>query len=133
MLANDTDASGLGLMVVSASESPNGTVVMQGDIITYTPEFGFTGVDTFLYVIEDGAGTQSTGTISVNVLHFSDINNNGLNDFDECECDNLTLEVGVKGTALGAASTMTLFLLALLFGFRRHVCQNRDDVCGVLK
>ena len=124
VLANDVDAAGSGLTIVSVSESPNATIVINGQMIEYTSNYGFIGTDTFLYVIEDGEGEQSTGTVEVNVLRYSDINGNGLNDFIECNCDNLTIEVGVEGSALGATSVLYLLLLSV-FAFVRRTTQIR--------
>ena len=118
VLANDLDAAGDGLSIISVTESPNATIEIKDGVILYTPDFGFMGTDSFLYVVQDGAGAQSTGTVSVTVLRYSDINGNGLNDFDECDCDNLTIEVGVEGSALGASSLISFILLSLMFGCR---------------
>ena len=131
VLENDTDASGLGLTIISTSESANATIVIQDSVIKYSPDVGFHGTDSFLYVIEDGAGTQSTGTVSVNVLRFSDINNNGLNDFVECECDNLTIEVGVEGSALGSSSLFASLVLWLFYCARRIGYARRASGFGV--
>ena len=130
VLANDTDASGQGLTIVGEPTSSNATIVVQDGMLVYTPNFGFIGGDSFLYVIEDGAATQSTGTVNVSVVRFSDINDNGLNDFDECDCDNLTIEVGVEGSALGASSIMSFLLLTLMLGLRRFA---RFGLRGALK
>lgn len=133
VLANDSDAAGQGLTIISTSESANASIVIQDGVIIYSPEFGFHGMDPFMYVIEDGAGTQDTGTVSVNVLRFSDINNNGLNDFDECECDNLTIEVGVEGSALGGSSLLSFMMLWLIYCARRMHNLRRDCSAGVEK
>jgi len=130
VLLNDTDASGLGLTIISTSESANATIVIQDDVIIYSPEFGFNGMDSFLYVIEDGAGTRDTGTVSVTVRRFSDINNDGLNDFDQCDCDNLTIEVGVEGSALGGSSLFTFLVLWLFYGIRRTTSAGRSREVG---
>ncbi len=129
VLANDIDATGNGLTLVSVSDTTNATVVILDGQISYTPDFGFTGPDSFLYVIEDSAGTQATGTVSAEVTRFSDINNNGLNDFDECNCDNLTIEVGVEGSALGGTSLQYLVLLLAFIGVRRF----RKPLAGCLR
>lgn len=57
VLANDTDWQGDLLTVVGYTEAHNGTVVLNSDgSFTYTPDAGFTGVDTFSYTISDEAG-----------------------------------------------------------------------------
>ncbi len=131
VLANDADSPGGGLTIISVSESPNATIEIQGQQISYKPIDEFIGMDTFLYVIEDTAGNQSTGTVAVDVLRFSDINDNGVNDFEECNCDNLTIEVGVEGSALGSASLLSFLLLSWLYGFRQLARYRRNQKGGV--
>jgi len=134
VLANDTDASGLGLTIIGTPESTNATIVkLDNGVLEYKPTFGFIGTDTFLYVIEDGAGTQSTGTVAVDVFRFADLDKNGLNDFDECGCDNLTIEVGVEGTALGSTSLFSFLMLTFMIGVRRVFRTRCDAAMGVLK
>lgn len=66
VLANATDAEGDTLTVVDA-RSDNGTVVIDaGGTLTYTPQPGFTGVDTITYVISDGT-TPVTANATVTV------------------------------------------------------------------
>ncbi len=123
VLANDLDGAGGGLNLVMVSSSPNATITIEGDQISYRPNFGFytTGgsPDTFLYVVEDADGTQVTGNVAVNVVRFSDLNNNMLNDFVECNCTNLTLETGVNGSGVGSISAMgSAIVLIFLLVFR---------------
>ncbi|MEE9333839.1 MAG: Ig-like domain-containing protein [Granulosicoccaceae bacterium] len=114
VLANDRDDSGLGLTLVSVSDSPNAGITITNDQISYIPNFGFFGMDSFLYVIRDGDGTQSTGTVNVDVIRFSDINGNNVNDFDECNCTSLILETGVNGSGLGKLPIDLLLMLGLV-------------------
>jgi hypothetical protein len=69
VLANDSDADGDPLSVLSVGAAANGSVVDNGDgTVTYTPGApDFTGVDTFDYVLSDGAGPTDTGTVTVEV------------------------------------------------------------------
>jgi len=133
VLANDTDASGQGLNLVGVPTSPNATIVEENGALVYKPNFGFIGMDSFLYIIEDGAGAQSTGTVTVDVVKFADLNKNGLNDYEECNCDNLTIEVGVDGSALGSSSWFTLMLLTFIIGIRRVFRTRSGTTVGVLK
>ncbi len=133
VLANDTDAAGQGLTISGHTESANATIESRDGVIIYSPDFGFHGMDSFLYTIVDAAGTESTGTVNVNVLRFSDINNNGENDFDECNCENLTIEVGVEGSALGSASLFSFLMLCFVYGFRRSFSRRRAEATGVAR
>ena len=115
VLANDIDGAGGGLVITSISESPNATITELNGVITYTPNFGFYGTDSFLYVAEDVDGTAVTGTVTANVIRFSDLNNNGENDFIECECTNLTLETGIRGSGVGSLSQFAIAFISLCF------------------
>jgi len=69
VLANDSDADGDRLTVVSVTDLVNGTVVINNDqTITYTPHPSFSGTDTFTYTISDGhPGGTATATVSITV------------------------------------------------------------------
>lgn len=69
VLANDTDDYG-GLFVASFDAvSDNGAdIAMQPNgSFTYTPAPGFTGSDTFGYVVEDSGGLQDSGVVNISV------------------------------------------------------------------
>ena len=68
VLANDLDSDGDTLSVTNASDPAHGSVVVNPDgTITYTPDAGFTGTDTFTYRASDGNGGTVTATVTVNV------------------------------------------------------------------
>jgi hypothetical protein len=71
VLANDTDPEGnLPLAVASLTPPPNGTVVLvANNTVTYTPNPGFAGTDTFTYRARDtlgGLSQAATVTVTVN-------------------------------------------------------------------
>ncbi len=72
VLDNDTDANGDGLTVTAVTTPANGTATITSDddgnntLVTYTPNSGNTGADTFDYTVSDGADTD-TGTVKVTV------------------------------------------------------------------
>ena len=101
VLANDIDPVGGGLTLVSVGSAQNGTAAISGTQVTYTPNFGHIGNDSFVYVIEDSVGQQATGTVTVNMLQFSDINDNGIDDYIECGCTDIRLIAGVDGVGVG--------------------------------
>ena len=71
VLANDTDANGDTLAIVSVTQGTNGSVVINGGTnVTYTPNANYVGLDYFTYTISDGnAGTNSAGvTITVTAI-----------------------------------------------------------------
>ncbi|TRO66302.1 Ig-like domain-containing protein [Christiangramia sabulilitoris] len=66
VLDNDEDIDGDTLEVIFVSDPPNGTTTTGPDgVITYTPDPGFTGEDTFTYTVSDGNGGEDTGTVTV--------------------------------------------------------------------
>ena len=69
VLANDSDSESDGLVVTDATQASNGSVaVNENGTITYTPNAGYFGDDSFTYDISDNQGASSTATVSVNVL-----------------------------------------------------------------
>jgi len=67
VLANDSDEDGDTLTVTSFSQPGNGTVSQDGNALIYTPADGFTGTDTFSYLISDGRGGEDTAQVQVTV------------------------------------------------------------------
>ena len=73
VLANDTDPDGDSLAVESATQPANGTVFNNnGSDVTYMPDTGFSGIDTFSYTIADGKGATSTAKVIVAVSTTND-------------------------------------------------------------
>ena len=67
--ANDTDADGDPLTLIALGTPQHGSVTLNADgTITYTPDAGFIGTDTFRYTVSDGAGGEATGLVTVTVL-----------------------------------------------------------------
>ncbi|HEY5650101.1 MAG TPA: Ig-like domain-containing protein, partial [Acidimicrobiia bacterium] len=68
VLANDTDPLGDPLVVAAVSAPGNGTSSINGDdTITYTPNAGFFGTDSFTYDVCDNGGLCDTGAVTVTV------------------------------------------------------------------
>src|SRR5690606_6072699 len=65
LLANDTDIDGDSLQVVSVSNNTNGTVVLSGSTITFTPSPGYSGPASFEYEVSDGNGGSSTAVVEI--------------------------------------------------------------------
>jgi uncharacterized repeat protein (TIGR01451 family) len=60
VLANDRDANGDALSVIGVAPPTNGSVVVgPGGVLTYTPNVGFKGIDTFAYIVTDGTDTAT--------------------------------------------------------------------------
>ncbi len=67
VLDNDSDPDGNALTLDSVDDPAHGTATITGDTITYTPDAGFTGVDSFVYVVGDGEGAVNSATVTVTV------------------------------------------------------------------
>lgn len=68
VLANDRDPDGDALKVVKLSAPKSGKAVSRRDgSLSYTPNAGFVGTDTFNYTIDDGNGHTATGKVTVTV------------------------------------------------------------------
>ena len=70
VLENDTDLDGDTLTVTNVTNPQNGTAFINPDMtVTYTPNNGFLGVDSFSYSISDGAGGTDFATVTITVSH----------------------------------------------------------------
>jgi hypothetical protein len=68
VVANDTDSDGHSLTVTNVTDPPNGTATNNNNgTVTYTPDSGFVGSDSFAYTISDGNGGSDTATVTVTV------------------------------------------------------------------
>ena len=67
VLANDTDVDGDELSVTAAGPAGHGTVVLNGGVVRYWPDTGFSGVDTFDYSVDDGHGGSDAATVTFTV------------------------------------------------------------------
>ncbi len=74
VLNNDSDADdGDVISIQSVTQASNGTVVNNGDILTYIPNSGFIGTDTFTYTIVDQEGASDTATVTITVNNIAPI------------------------------------------------------------
>jgi len=68
LLANDSDPDGDPITFDSFTAPSNGTLVDNGDgTLTYTPDPGFEGADSFTYTISDDSGLADTATVALTV------------------------------------------------------------------
>ncbi len=111
VLANDTDADGDALQVSSVSEPSHGTVAANPDgTVSYTPQVGFFGTDSFAYTVSDGNGGYDTAAVAVTVSQvgpltatvgdfvFEDLNGDGIQDQGEPGVEGVSVQLlGVDG------------------------------------
>ncbi|NBC31711.1 MAG: tandem-95 repeat protein [Alphaproteobacteria bacterium] len=68
VLDNDSDPDGDTIGVTGTTDPENGGIVVNDDdTITYTPENGFSGTDSFTYTIADFRGGIDTATVTVTI------------------------------------------------------------------
>jgi VCBS repeat-containing protein len=60
------------LTVQSVTQPDNGSVITNGDVVIYTPNLDFNGIDTFTYVLSDGNGGTATATVTITVSAVND-------------------------------------------------------------
>ncbi len=118
VLANDSDPVGSGLTITSVSTPANGTAVEVDGKIVYTPNPGYNGPDSFTYNVTDGNSNTSTTTVDVEVLRFSDLNDNGLDDYEECGCTSIEIITGIHGAGPGGGATLWFLALVLVLPLR---------------
>ncbi len=69
VLANDTDAEGDTLSASLFSGPANGTLELNGDgSFLYTPNAGFTGMDSFIYFANDGTTNSMLAAVTLQVV-----------------------------------------------------------------
>ncbi|MGD9211070.1 MAG: cadherin-like domain-containing protein, partial [Desulfobacteraceae bacterium] len=67
VLANDSDADGDLLTIVSYTQPQNGIVMESGGIFMYEPLTDYRGSDSFTYTIADGNGGQANAVVDISV------------------------------------------------------------------
>ena len=70
LLANDEN--GARLTVTDVGNARNGTVVLQGDTVTYTPNPHYSGPDRFTYTVETADGASASAMVNVTVTPVQD-------------------------------------------------------------
>ena len=68
VLKNDTDADGDALMAMAMTGPTHGTLTINadGDFI-YTPDVGYTGLDSFTYFANDGVAASNVATVTITI------------------------------------------------------------------
>ena len=73
VLANDSDPEGMQLTLDSVTQPANGSAVVVGNNVEYTPSAGYYGTDSFTYTVSDQSSNLSVGNVVVNVDAESDL------------------------------------------------------------
>jgi len=72
VLLNDSDIDENPLTIIDFTEGANGSVILEGNQLRYTPNVNFNGSDSFTYTISDGFGGSSTATVTITVNPVND-------------------------------------------------------------
>ena len=117
LLAGDTDPDGDPLTLIAVQNATNGTVLLVGDTVRFTPNPDYFGPASFEYVVSDGYDT-ATQTVSLDMLSINDapvaIDDAGETEFETAITLNvLTNDSDVESdplqvTATGPASNGTV-------------------------
>jgi|CXWL01.1.fsa_nt_gi hypothetical protein len=107
VLANDSDPQGEALTVVAASDPGHGfAAVTSASQVTYSPNPGYVGVDSFQYTVRDSAGNTATATVSVTVVPLEPAI--GLNQGETPLSNGSSLDLGAVATGSPASVVLTI-------------------------
>ena len=67
-----SDADGDNLTYALASNPLNGTTILSGNVVTYTPTANFNGYDNFYFTVSDGEATSETATVHITLTAVND-------------------------------------------------------------
>jgi hypothetical protein len=69
VLTNDDDPDGDDLIVAAVTSPADGQAIANADgTVTYTPNAGFSGTDSFTYTLRDAGGASDIATVSIDVV-----------------------------------------------------------------
>ncbi len=66
-MVNDADPDGDALAITIDRPPSHGTAAVNNGKMVYTPNAGFTGTDSFTYIVSDGKGGTATATVTLTV------------------------------------------------------------------
>ncbi len=119
VLANDSDPEGDPLTAQLVSPPAHGTLSLSlNGSFTYTPEAGFIGQDSFIYLARDEFGATSAATASIAVGVPNSDPDTLADSYGAVE--DFPLEIGAPGVLLNDATAFGLNLLTTLVGSPRH-------------
>jgi DNA/RNA endonuclease G (NUC1) len=84
VLANDSDVDGDAVSITAVTQGAHGSVVNNGDVLTYSPAPDYNGADSFTYTVGDGRGGTATANVSVTI--------NPVNDPPTAAADSVTTD-----------------------------------------
>ncbi|MFP4394324.1 MAG: Ig-like domain-containing protein, partial [Anaerolineales bacterium] len=130
VLENDSDPDGDELSIVETSDPTHGSVEINDDgTITYTPDAGFIGEDTFTYIVSDGEATD-TATVTVNVADAAMICAAHSDNFNANDVDPrwTSLDINGQGSGDPLGSTFVSDGLLTVSSDGREIWNGQDDL-----
>jgi hypothetical protein len=109
VLANDSDPDGDPIFVSSVTQPASGSTTTDGQSVTYSPDSGFSGDDTFFYTISDGFGGSDVArvTVSVNASPVAADDETTTNEDQSVTIDVLANDTDADGDSLTVSSVGT--------------------------
>lgn len=105
VLANDVWSDGSIVEICDFEEPAHGMVVQDGNVLTYVPETGFKGKDSFQYILCNKEGLRTRGKVELEVLAQANCDN----QLDFCTQVNEPIELCVEVCSLGKVQTITRY------------------------
>ena len=91
IVQNDSDADGDALEIESVTKPSHGMATVENGKVLYTPESGFSGEDSFEYIVSDGKGGEAKAKVAIVVKEM-------LNRAPEAKSDSVVTEFEQKIT-----------------------------------
>lgn len=121
VLGNDSDPDGDALTLTGAGNGAHGTVTLNADgTLTYTPNAGFSGQDSFAYTVADGKGGTATAQVTIVVEPLPEdvpapsspstliFSSDYTSKNEQVRTDNYTMLAGTPGTVDLSGSTLDI-------------------------
>lgn len=109
LLANDTDVdNGDSLSVLSVGNATNGSAVLSGSNVIFTPAANYSGNASFSYTVNDSAGATSTATVTVAVAPVTDQPTLNVADVSGPEDQPIALNIGAALADTDGSETLAL-------------------------
>ncbi len=125
VLANDSDPESDPLTFEIVVQPEHGTLDIEGDIVTYTPDDGYSGKDSFSYEVSDGRGGKDTASVLISITAVKD------DPIVERPAVDLgRIETGLNGHGAGGMDGVLLLLLsfAVTWRFRRSFSKEASNL-----